>query len=279
MPTPQPASRPLPAGEPVLRKRGRPGLASRAWRIVRTAFGYLALGATCLWLTLLLPLLARFPGEPGRAELRAQRVVHAHVRGWLRLLSWLRILRIRCSGAEQLHKPGTLVVANHPTLLDALALMSLMPHADCVVKPRYFDSFFLGGPARAAGYIPSRTGPQVVETCVERLVRGHSLIIFPEGTRSPLAGLAPFQRGAAHIALRAGRDPLPVRITSSPPTLYHGQAWWDVPERRFDLDLVVGEPLSLKDAAVAHPGRGRAARALTQAMREHLERPAPDVQA
>ena len=72
-------------------------------------------------------------------------------------------------GVERLREPGILVVANHPTLIDVLVLMSHMPQADCVVKQRYYDHLFLGGTARAAGYIPSRDGPGLIADCVERL--------------------------------------------------------------------------------------------------------------
>lgn len=246
---------------------------ARASRILRTALGFAWLGLGCLVLSLLvLPLLRLRAGRSDVAEIRAQRAIRGAIRGWLGGLERLGILRVHCNGAERLGEPGMLVVANHPTLLDALVLMAYMPQADCVVKQRYYDNFFLGGPARAAGYIPSRSGPEVVEACVERLVRGRSLIIFPEGTRSPVGALGPFQRGAAHIALRAGRDPLPVMVTCEPPTLYHGQAWWDVPERRFDIGLEVGEPLRVKQLVGADASPGRAARALTAALREHFER-------
>lgn len=265
-------SRPRDGAASEERRRPRSWLrgVSRGWRIARTALGFAVLGLWLLSLAVLLPLLRLLPGRaPG--DLRAQRAVHHSVRGYFRLLTWMGILRLRCEGAERLAEPGTLVVANHPTLLDALCLMSFMPQADCVVKERYYRNFFLGGPARAAGYIPSRDGVEVVGDCVERLVRGRSLIIFPEGTRSPVRGLGPFQRGAAHIALRAGRDPLPVAITCEPATLYHDQPWWDVPERRFELTLRVGEPLRVKEIVAEGTSRGRAARALTEAMREHLD--------
>ena len=104
-------------------------------------------------------------------------------------------------------------------------------------------------------------------------------MIYPEGTRAPAHELGPFQRGAAHIALRAGRDPVPVAVTCEPPTLYRGQPWWDVPERRFDLTLRVGDPLRAKEVVGEHASRGRAARALTAYMREHLERRVIDVEA
>jgi 1-acyl-sn-glycerol-3-phosphate acyltransferase len=232
-------------------------------------------GASLLLSVAVLPALGVLPGTRERKEVRAQRILHSAIRVYLRGLTLLGVLRVRATGAERLLRPGALVVANHPTLLDALALMSLMPQADCVVKARYFDHPLLCGVARAAGYIRAGAGPEVVAAAVERLVRGRSLIIFPEGTRSPARGLAPFLRGAAHIALRAGRDPIPVLIRCEPPTLHHGRRWWDVPERRFDLDLCVGEPLRVKDAVGDSPSRSQAARALTRSIHDHFSRYLP----
>ncbi|MBW2419924.1 MAG: 1-acyl-sn-glycerol-3-phosphate acyltransferase [Deltaproteobacteria bacterium] len=181
-------------------------------------------------------------------------------------------LRVRCSDPEKLRRPGILVVANHPTLLDAWALMSQMTQADCIVKERYYKNFFLGGAARAAGFIPSRDGPSLVDECVGRLRRGRSLIIFPEGTRSPKGELGVFARGAAHIALRAGCDPVLVTIDCDPATLYHNQPWWDVPERVPTLSLTVGDALPVKEVVSPEMSRGKAARALTHHLREHFER-------
>lgn len=255
------------------RKGGFGQRASRAWRLLATAFGFAALGVASLLLAVVvLPALGVVPGTRERREVRAQRTLHWSIRAYLRVLTLLGVLRVRVTGAERLRRPGILVVANHPTLMDALVLMSLMPQADCVVKARYCQHPLFGGVARAAGYIPAGDGVEVVATAVERLGRGRSLIIFPEGTRSPVQGLGPFLRGAAHIALRAGRDPIPVVIRCEPPTLHHGQRWWDVPERRFELHLHVGEPLSVKDAVGDRTSRSQAARALTQSIHDHFVR-------
>jgi len=226
-----------------------------------------------------LPLLHLLPGRRNHKQCRAQRVIHWSARAYLWGASAMGLLRIHCTDAERLREAGTLVVANHPTLLDAVVLMSLMPQADFVVKEHYYEHPLLGATARAAGYIPAREGPQLVTQCVERLVRGRSLVIFPEGTRSPIDGLGPFQRGAAHTAFRSARDPIPVAITCRPPALYHGQPWWDVPERRFDLTFAVGAPLRVKQIVGDQPSRGHATRALTRIMREYLESRVIDVEA
>ena len=247
-------------------------LISRGWRILATGLAFVGGGIFPLLLAASVPVLHMFPGGRERAELRAQRGIHWLTRFYLRGAGLLGAYRVRCSDREILQRPGILVVANHPTLLDAWALMSQMPQADCIVKERYYDNFFLGGSARGAGFIPNRDGPGLVDECVDRLRRGRSLIIFPEGTRSPKHELGPFARGAAHIALRSGCDPIPVTLRCDPATLYHGQAWWDVPNSTPILTLTVGDPLPIKDVIEPEMSRGRAARALTSRFRETFER-------
>jgi 1-acyl-sn-glycerol-3-phosphate acyltransferase len=187
------------------------------------------------------------------------------------------VMEFRSSGTERLRQPGLLVVANHPTLIDGIVLMSLMPQADCVVKASHYRNPFLGAAAKGAGYIPNLDGPSLTEECAARLRRGRSVIIFPEGTRSPVDGLGSFARGTSHIALRANSDPVPVTIKCEPATLYRESPWWNVPERRFTYTVTVGEPLSIVDALPddlpeGPAARPRRARALTRTLQNYFER-------
>lgn len=245
----------------------------RAWRVVATALGFVLLGLQLSVLGLVvIPLIRLLPGDGRAQQFRAQYCIHANVRVYLFAIQAMGICTIGCEGREKLREPGILVVANHPTLLDALALMAHMPQVDCVVKERYFHDRFLRRSAKGAGYIPSGDGPTMVDVCVERLRAGRSLIIFPEGTRSPVNELGPFARGAAHIALRAGKCPVPVTIQCEPSTLHRGQHWWEVPDRRFELTLAVGDPMVIRDFVDGEDNRGRAARELTTSLRSYFER-------
>lgn len=246
---------------------------SRGWRMIATGIGFALAGVSCITLAAtVFPLLRWTTQSRARAEVRIQYTLHIACRVFMALFTALGVLRIRCNGAEKLRVPGALVISNHPTLIDALLLMSVMPQADCVVKESYFDNFWLNGTCLGAGYIPNRSGPQVVEECVDHLRAGRSLMIFPEGTRSPKDGLGPFNRGAAHIAWRAQRDPIPVTIQCSPATLYGELAWWNVPDRRFIVTISVGDPMPL-DEIVSQPANNpRAARAINAAFRDHFER-------
>ena len=77
----------------------------------------------------------------------------------------LGILTYRVEGAERLRKPGRLIVANHPTLLDVVLLVSQMPEVDCIVKSGLWRNPFLRWPVSWAGYLPNAAGEKLIEEC------------------------------------------------------------------------------------------------------------------
>jgi len=244
-----------------------------ATRVLRTGVAFLSFGLVSVLLAVTVAPLA---GIGCRSEeernLRAQRIIQRAFVFFCWLLQSLGLARIHTHDIARLSEPGTLVVANHPTLIDAVVLIAAMPQADCIVKQENFVNPFMKGVLKASGYLPNLGGQALVETCAARLEAGRSLLLFPEGTRSPESGLGPFQRGAARIALVAGRDLLPVLITCDPPTLMKGQAWYEVPERRFEIRVRVGEPLAVEGFMGREESRARTARALTASLREVFEK-------
>ncbi|MAI80404.1 MAG: hypothetical protein CL917_15755 [Deltaproteobacteria bacterium] len=246
---------------------------SRVFRTLVKAFAFILLGVLSLLLGLVLIPISRFIWGTGtKQEVRIQGWIQRMAQGYLFLIQAAGTCVIRFEGEEKLKEPGILVVANHPTLLDAVVLMSQMPQVDCVVKERYFHDRFLGLAAQGAGYIPSGDGPRMVDICVEKLNRGRSIMIFPEGTRSPSQGLGTFNRGAAHIAIRANRSLVPVTIRCNPPTLNREEKWWDVPRKRFELTLCVGDSLPVCRMAQSDESQARVAREVTESMRHYFER-------
>lgn len=128
------------------------------------------------------------------------------------------------------------VIANHPTLIDVTAVMSVHPRICCVAKTRLFGNVLLGRLLRycrhiEGGDVGSMEGAIVVQKALERLEQGHSVLVFPEGTRSPAHGLRRFNPGVFEIALRASVPIVPLLITCDPPTLTKGLPWYALPKR------------------------------------------------
>ncbi len=236
----------------------------RGWRVVATAisFATFGLGGLLLWLVYF-PLLQLFVRDRSRLTRLARLAVHHSFRFFIEWMRCLGVLRYRIEGVEKLARQGLLIVANHPTLIDVVFLVALVPNADCVVKASLARNPFTRGPIRATGYLCNDSGPGLVRDCIASVKAGNNLIIFPEGTRTRLNRPMQLQRGAANIAVRGPCDITPVTIRCEPLGLNKEAAWWQVPPRPMAFTIRVGDDLPVAPL-LAEPGsESLAARQLT----------------
>jgi len=246
---------------------GAPHRLDHAWRVVATGLSFLAFGLGGLFLRVcLFPLLLLGVKDRRRRRDLARRWIQRSFAAHVWLMRALGTMTYEIRGRERLQRDGLLILANHPTLIDVVLLISLLPDADCVVKVGVARNPFMRGPVRAAGYIANDEGAGLVEECIAAVRAGGHLVIFPEGTRSQPGQPLHLQRGAANIAVRGGLDITPVRISCLPPTLGKGQKWYRVPSRRFHMLIEVGEDLPiapfLQDIAAAPGSEALAVRRL-----------------
>ncbi|EPF29424.1 1-acyl-sn-glycerol-3-phosphate acyltransferase [Treponema medium] len=141
-------------------------------------------------------------------------VVRGHFSFFIWLMCWLAHYKIDTSAIQKYKDMrSTVVVANHPSLIDIVVLISAVPHPDCIVAGRLFNNFWI---RKIVGqlFVDSFADAEVLlERCRKSLHDGNNMIIFPEGTRTrPETAGKPLKRGAAQIALRAGADVLPIHI-------------------------------------------------------------------
>ncbi len=241
----------------------------RLWRIFGTGLSFAVFGASALGLSFLVfPLCALAGGDAARRQARAQRAIHYAYRAFVKLMTGLGLIRTDWIGAEALGTPGPhLIVANHPTLIDVIQLISRLPQADCVIGAAQMQNPFFARAAAQAGYITNARGAEVVDACVEKLRAGRTVVLFPEGTRSSLIGMRSFRRGAAHIALRASVPLLPVVISCVPSMLRKSQPWWDVPVTRSRYTISVLDPIEPQRTGAS---TAIVARHLTDTLRERI---------
>ena len=107
-----------------------------------------------------------------------------------------------------------IIVANHPSLLDFVYIMSLVPNSTCIVRGGLTHTPLRGVIKQA--YITNTTDfNDVLVECKKLTDKGCNVIVFPEGTRSPRVGQNSYKKGAARIALYCGCDVLPLFIGGS----------------------------------------------------------------
>lgn len=217
----------------------------RWWRIVATGFCFLVFGGAGVVLAVFFPLLWLFFWTK-QSRLKASRfIVHHFFRFFIGLMRFVRVLDYELYGIEKLQRPGLLILANHPTLIDVIFIISLIKQSGCVVKSALARNPFTRAPVTAAGYIMNDAGLAMVEDCREALARNETLVIFPEGTRTPLSGEIDLQRGAANVAIRCKKPVTPVVITCQPRGLAKSQQWYEVPPKRMHFVIRVHDDLQV----------------------------------
>ena len=245
----------------------------RTWRTAATAFCFACFGAGGILIGLVaFPLLiAVSPNKSVRAR-RAQALIHHTFRLFVGLMCIVGVISLETRGARRLARNGQLVLANHPSLIDVVILISLLKQTNCIVKSKLWRNPFMRGPILAAGYISNNGGSELVDDCIRALECGDNLVVFPEGTRTPLQGDMQLQRGAANIAVRARCIVTPVTILVSTPMLPKEIPWYKVPPVRPHFTVTVRDDIHIGQFFASDRPPSLAARDLTRWLHELFTR-------
>ena len=217
----------------------------RYWlRLLATAAAFTLFGFGGLVLRFVLfPPLKLLYWDARVRQRKARDMIQGAFRTFIGFMHITGIYTYRIQGEEQLQQPGQLVLANHPSLIDVVFLISRIPNANCIVKASLFRNPFMRGAVTTAGYIPNDDPEKIIAMAADSLERGESVVLFPEGTRTVPGKELRMQRGAAYMALRAKVAPTLVTIRCNPPMLMKNVPWYSIPASRphFDFSVSTGE--------------------------------------
>lgn len=203
--------------------RRRASLLWTAYESIAMVVGLGSLGLLCLiWLPPALLLQLTLPHRLGQAI--GRRTISFGFRLYLSILSRLCACRLDLSELDRLRHEGPLILAaNHPSLLDAVLIVSRLPNAICVMKSSLMDNPLLGAAARLAGYVRNSGALPMIAQSREALAEGAQLVMFPEGSRTQRFPLDRFTPSVGLIARRSGVAVQTVFLEFSTP--YLGKNW------------------------------------------------------
>lgn len=194
-----------------------------AYETLAMALGLGFLALLCLaWLPFALVLHLVMPRRWGQPLGRA--MIAFGFRIYLRFLSLFCACRFDLAALDTLRREAPLiVVANHPSLLDAVMILSRFPDMVCIMKAALMKNPLLGAAARLARYIPNNTPLDMILGACDELQAGAKLLMFPEGTRTRNFPVDVCTAGAGLISGRTGVPVQALLIEFSSP--YLGKAW------------------------------------------------------
>ena len=111
------------------------------------------------WELFFFQILWILPVSAARKTGLIQKTIHYAFRLFLGFIETFKGMEFYFEGADRLGDDAGLIIANHPTILDVVLLISRLPQADCIVKKELWNNFFLKRVVTSAGYIPNDDGP------------------------------------------------------------------------------------------------------------------------
>jgi len=153
---------------------------------------------------------------------------HACASAWAKLILKTTGVRVRVSGIEHLDPSASYVFAsNHQSLYDIPILFASIPVQLRIVAKDSLGSIpFVGWHLKRTGHVlvdRQRPGSGIMRKMARLVGHHHSLIVFPEGTRSPDGTVARFKGGVFLLAIDAGVPVVPVSIGRSRVVMRKGQ--------------------------------------------------------
>ena len=226
-----------------------------AWRLVGTSLLWFFFGFIGLILSIFVfPLLYLFAREPAARQVAARNLIARAFGAFMWGGGAMRVFSFHVDGMEH-RDPGRsqLILANHPTLIDVVLLLSVLPQVDCVIKEAVKKNPFMRASVTTANYISNREPSDLLASCVERLRSGASLLLFPEGTRSISGRPLQFKLGAAEVAVRAGADILPVVVDCRPRFLGKHDPWYRIPPSQPHFAVTILPPIAVGNLVASDP--------------------------
>lgn len=181
------------------------------------------LGVICLtWSVFALPLYFILPRDLGTAVGRSGIMTGFRIYAWS--LSVTGTYRLDLKAIDALKGgPPMILAPNHPSLIDALLILTRHPNVVCVMKAQLMKNIFLGSGSRLARYVRNESSRQMVKESVAHLQHGGVLLLFPEGTRTTRV---PINALVGSVGLIAKHSGIPVQTliieTDSP---YLSKGW------------------------------------------------------
>jgi 1-acyl-sn-glycerol-3-phosphate acyltransferase len=169
---------------------------------------------------------------------------HRCARAWSWLILKTSGVRVTVEGLERLDPSRSYVfAANHQSIYDIPIVFASLPFQLRIIAKESLGRIpFMGWHLLRAGHVlvdRSNPGAGVVKKMAGLVASGHSLIVFPEGTRSVNGVMGRFKRGSFVIALQAALPVVPITITGSRHVMTKGE----LTVRPGNVSLTVHEPV------------------------------------
>ena len=193
---------------------------------------------------------------------------------FVKFLEFIGILKINIKNKEKLQSiKNKIIVSTHPSYIDVLILMSLIPNSTCFVKKELMNSFFMKN-IICDMFIPSGLELEDMKICTKKyLDEGFNMVIFPSGIRHRKDEYPKIRKGTALTAINANKNIVPVVMYTDFDFLQIGQSILDAGEKTVNYFIEVGQEINISDYLTDDEvaSRKNITNAISDALYNHVE--------
>jgi 1-acyl-sn-glycerol-3-phosphate acyltransferase len=186
------------------------------YRVFAKWLSFLVFGlGTFLLISVILPIMTLIIHPKERFAKFARRLISSALHAFTIIMRAIGSVKMDVDNRKAYRALSSkIIVANHPSLLDTVMILSLVPNAVCITAGYLMHKYNICRGIVRRLYIPNSLDfDKLSEACLQSLAQGYCLVIFPEGTRTPRgADKLKLKKGAARLSVLSGCGIIPVHI-------------------------------------------------------------------
>ena len=185
-----------------------------------------------------------FPFIKNNKELCSD-IIHNTWRFFVNLMMFLKLFRLDVKNLEKIE--NIVIVSTHPSFIDIVILIALIPRSTCFVKKELAHNPILKNLVTSIFITNEVELDELKSESKKMLDRGFNVIIFPSGIRHRRDEFPKIRKGASLVALNAGKNIVPIKMFSDRDFLFINQPFYAVSDRCVNFEIEQMREINIAD--------------------------------
>ena len=208
-------------------------------RSIITTFCFILFGIGAIFLNFLI-----FPFIK-QDKIFCSKIIHKCWKYFTKFLILIGLIGVDIKHLEKIE--NKVIVATHPSFIDIVILIGLIPKTTCFVKKELTKNFVMKNIVNSIFISNELEIEDMKKETKKMLDMGFNLIVFPTGSRHRKNEHPKIKKGAATIALNANKDIIPIEITSSEDFLFIHQPFYEEEKKRVIFEIEQLETIKIEN--------------------------------
>lgn len=185
-----------------------------------------------------------FPFIKNNKELCSD-IIHNTWKFFVNLMMFLKLFRLDVKNLEKIE--NKVIVSTHPSFIDIVILIALIPRSTCFVKKELAHNPILKNLVTSIFITNEVELDELKSESKKMLDRGFNVIIFPSGIRHRRDEFPKIRKGASLVALNSGKNIVPVKMFSDRDFLFINQPFYAVSDRCVNFEIEQMREINIAD--------------------------------